>query len=146
MKKPASLREALCVAMPALRDDPAKFLVFIDAGAAIATNNGDLSFLYRYTLNLILTDFGGDTDQVFAELIAWIAVNQPELLDNVTTRQNAITFEVDILNSETCDVSIKVELTERVKVTTDQDGVRQFEHIDEVQPEWTYSDLIGANG
>jgi hypothetical protein len=64
MIKPASFRDAIVAAVPSLKDNPDKLLVFIDKGQIVATGAPSLSFEYRFTLNVILLDFPGDEDAV----------------------------------------------------------------------------------
>lgn len=146
MIKPSSLRAAVTTAAPELKTDPDKLLVFVDQGNVVATGARSLSFEYRYTLNLILTDFAGDSDAVMIALLAWVKLNQPELVDNDELRKHGISFEVDHLNNSTCDLSIKLALTEAVKVTQDGASNYQAKHAQEPVPEWTGNSLAPANG
>lgn len=141
MIKPASLREAIAAAVPDLQHNPDRLLVFVDQGAIVNTGTKSLSFEYRYQLNLILTDFAGDADTIMVALLAWVKINQPELVDNFDKQQNGITFEVDHLNHKTCDISIKLPLTEAVKVTTDADSKHTITHVQEPIPEWKIAGL-----
>lgn len=143
MIKPASLRAAIAAAVPDLAANPDKFLVFADAGALAAAGTKSLSFEYRYTLNLILTDFAGDPDAVMIALLAWVQRNQSDLLNNPSTRSSAITFEVDHLNNTTCDLSIKLPLAESVMVTIGADGRPIAKHKEEPVPEWETAGLGG---
>lgn len=143
MIKPNSLRAAIAAAVPDLAANPDKFLVFADAGALAANGIRTLSFEYRYTLNLILTDFAGDPDLVMIALLGWVQRHQSDLLNNPGTRSSAITFEVDHLNNTTCDLSIKLPLAEAVKVTIDADGRPVIRHQEEPVPEWETAGLGG---
>lgn len=138
MKKPDTLRAALTAAMPDLANDPDRFLVFIDNGALHASYAPGLSFEYAYTLNIIITDFTGDPNAVMVPLLMWVSVNQSELMDNVDKRRDGIQFEADILDNARCDLSIKLQLTERVIVKRAGDGVLTMTHVDEPQPEGAY--------
>lgn len=142
MNKAVSFRGAIADAVPELHDDPDKLLVFVDAGKVIATNEPALSFEYRYTLNTIITDFAGDADAVFVALIAWVKRHQSDLFANADERMNAISFEVDHLTQTTCDLSIKLNLTESVVVGTDAAGAQTIKHVDEPVPEWNLDSLI----
>lgn len=141
MKKPASLRAAIAAAIPDLAANPDRFLVFVDAGTVTAFNSTSLSFDYQYTLNLILTDYAGDPDQVFLPLLAWVHANQSELLANDDKRRKGIEFEVDHLNHTTCDISIKLALEESVLVQINAEGVQTITHLDEPVPEWERTGL-----
>jgi hypothetical protein len=142
MNKANSFRTALTAALPALATDPDKLLVFIDAGRVIATDAPSLSFEYRFTLNAILLDFAGDADTVFVALLAWVKRNQSDLLANETTRKDGISFEAEHLTNDTCDLSIKLQLSESVVVGADDQGVQTITHIDEPVFEWNLDSLI----
>jgi len=122
MKKPASLRAAIAAAVPDLAKNPDKFLVYVDAGSVVARKTKTMSFDYRYTLNLVLLDYAGDSDTVF------IAVDDK--------RQKGIEFIVDHLNNATCDLAINLDLTESVLVQTDGAGARTVTHLEEPVPDW----------
>lgn len=70
MIKPASLRAHLVAVLPDLARDADRLLVFIDAGSLVSTFQPALSFEYKYTLNLILTDYAGHPDSVMLPLLA----------------------------------------------------------------------------
>ena len=127
--------------MPSLVSDPDKLLVFIDAGNIIATGAASGSFDYAYTLNVMLLDFAGDADIVFAALIAWIKRNQSDLLTNDDLRKTGISFEADALTQTTVDLSIKLKLTESVVVGVDDAGAQTITHVDEPVPEWETTGL-----
>lgn len=133
MNKPASLRRALARAIPSLQVEPEKLTVFIDEGSIIATGTRSLSFEYRYTVHTLVMDFSGDADAVFLALVEWARRNQPDLVTDPGEREHGITFEVDILNHATADLSIKLALTESVTVTTGADGKHIIEHVDDQQ-------------
>lgn len=59
MNKPSSLRSHLLAAVPELRHNPDRLLIFIDQGRMRSTAAPGLSFEYSYTLNLIFTDYAG---------------------------------------------------------------------------------------
>ena len=128
MQKPDSLRCHLLAAIPGLARNPDRLLVFVDNGTIRSTAAHGLSFEYGYTLNVTLTDFAGDPDAVFVALLAWLLVNQNELLANLETGKDAIKFEADILNGSTVDLSIKIPLTERVIVRKQPDDTLQISH------------------
>ncbi|MBR8055668.1 phage tail protein [Burkholderia vietnamiensis] len=142
MNKATSLRQALNAAVPSLVTDPDKLLVFIDTGNIIATGATGVSFDYAYTLNVILLDFAGDADIVFAALLAWVRRNQPDLLTNDDMRKTGISFEADQLTQTTVDLSIKLKLSESVLVSDDGTGAQTFTHVDEPVPEWDMQGLV----
>jgi hypothetical protein len=65
----------------------------------------------------------------------WLRVNQIELLDNPDKRQTGITFEADIIDHDKVDLSIKLQLTERVIVKDQGNGKLDISIADEPQPE-----------
>ena len=66
-------------------------------------------------------------------LIAWLKVHQLDLMANEETRKHGIAFEVDFNNHETIDISIKLNLTERVAVKTGEAGRLDIKHLAEIQ-------------
>ena len=116
MYKPDSLREHITAANPDLRNDPDKLLVFADEGSIQASGTQSRSFEYAYKLNVIIIDFGGDEDAIFIPLLDWVATHQPDLLNNPDKQARGIRFQVDFNNHNSVDISIDIELTERVIV------------------------------
>lgn len=135
MKKPDTLRAALVAANAWLASNPDKLLVFVDDGAVMATLAPGLSYEYDYTLNVIVTDFSGDTDALMVPLLAWVRVHQSDLLDNPDKQRTGIRFEADILDNDRCDLSIKLQLTERAVVADDGSGTLTITYPPEPQPE-----------
>ena len=140
MYKPNSLRQHLAAAIPELQRDPDRLLVFADEGNVVANATASLSFEYRFKLNLIVTDYAGDADAIMVALIAWLKVNQLDLLANEERRKHGIAFEVDFNNHETVDISIKLDLTERVAVKRGDAGRLDIRHLTEVQATPAYAD------
>ena len=134
MIKPDSLRSHLTTAIPELRRNPDKMLVFIDRGSLVGTYAAGLSFEYRYTLTLILTDYVGHPDAVMVPLMIWLRDHQPELLANPALREQ-IGFEAEVLGNDKVDLSIRVPLTERVGVHARPSGGHDIEHYPEPQLE-----------
>ncbi|KGQ36806.1 phage tail protein [Gallibacterium genomosp. 1] len=122
MKKPAQLREVIEKAYPYLRNNPDRLQIFIDDGHIIATNATSLSYEYQYTLNIIITDFDKDMAIIIVPLLAYLRKNQNELFDNPAKRQDTVAFETDLINQTTQDLSLKIKLTERVKVEQTEKG------------------------
>ena len=131
MNKPSALRAHLLAAVPELHKNPDRLLVFIDNGTIRSTAAPGLSFEYSYTLNVILTDYAGHPDAVAIPLLAWLLVNQPELLTNLEKGKTAIAFEADVLDNSKVDLSLKLPLTERVIVKKQDDGSLQVNHPNE---------------
>lgn len=133
MNKPSSLKQHLLAAVPELRNNPDKLLIFIDQGRIRSTTAHGLSFEYSYTLNIILTDFAGHPDAIAVPLLAWLLVHQSDLMQNIDKMKDAIQFEADILADDLVDLSITVPLTERVLVKRQQGAAHSIEHLPEPQ-------------
>jgi len=135
VKKPASLRAAIEAAVPELATDKDRLLAFIDNGSIVCTGVESRSFEWRYTMNLIITDYAGDPNRLWLALLDWVRVNQSPLLTGPSL-QEQIRFEVDILADDKVDLDIKLPLTENVVVDSDDDGNETASPIDEPVPTW----------
>lgn len=134
MKKPASVRALMEQACPDLATNPERLTIFIERGNIVATGSPSLSFEYRYTLNIVVTDFPDSPDVLVVPLIAWLKVNQPDLFTNPSTAGRGFRFESEILNHQTADIEIQLDLSELVRVQGHTvDGVNRLvtEHIGE---------------
>lgn len=145
MKKPHQLREYLLNCVPALKDNPEQLQIFIDQGSLKARLQGSLSFEYRYTLQVIITDMAIHPDNVLVPLLAWLKANQTDLAEDY------IKFEADVIDKDKIDFALTVPLSESVIVNTNEDGNYTTEHLDEPVPEYnlpapaTFTSLY-ANG
>ncbi|GAB0818489.1 phage tail protein [Escherichia coli] len=119
MNKPQSLRHALNKAVPYVRNNPDKLHLFVDNGSLVATGASSMSWEYRYTLNAVIEDFSGDQNLLMAPVLLWLRDNQPDAINNPALQEKLFTFEVDILRNDVCDISLNLQLTERVLVSTD---------------------------
>jgi len=141
MNKPESLREHLEAAVPQLRHNPDRLLIFIDQGKVRCTAAAGLSFEYNYKLQIILTDFAGHPDAVMLPLLAWVRTHQSELLANLDKSAEGIRFEADILDKSKVDMSITLPLTERVIVKRQDNGIYSLTHAGE--PQYTEAEASG---
>lgn len=130
MNKPQSLRNALNKSVQLVRENPDKLHMFVDKGTVVATGAPSISWEYRYTLNVVIVDFSGDQNLLMAPILQWLSVNQPDAINNPELREKLFSFEVDILRNDICDISIDLQLTERVVVSTDG-GVSSVEAVPE---------------
>jgi hypothetical protein len=128
VRKPDDLKATLLAQVSHLREHPETLSLFIDNGRVTCRPTGTLSFAYVYKLNLVVQDFAGDLDRIIVPLLAWVAVNEPDLLERAPSQP--FTFESELLDSGAQDVSIDIELTELVRVTTAAGGVN-VEHLPE---------------
>lgn len=130
MNKPQSLRSALNKSVPYVADNPDRLHLFVDSGQMVATSAASLSWEYRYTLNVVITDFTGDQNLLMAPVLLWLQENQPDALQNSEAREKLFSFEVDILANDRCDISMDLKLTERV-IATVEDGKAHIEAVPE---------------
>ena len=139
MNKPQSLRNALNKAVAYVRDNPDKLHLFIDNGSLVATGAASMSWEYRYTLNVIVEDFSGDQNLLMAPVMLWLRANQSDAIHNPELREKLFTFEADILRNDVCDISINLQLTERILVSTDGSvsSVEAITEPDDTEEIWT---------
>lgn len=130
MLKPGMLRRHLTDANPAIRRNPDRMHIFAESGNIVSTGASSLSFEYQYTLNIIVTDYAGHADAIMVPLLAWVRVHQPDLMTNSDRRKTGIRFEVEYLSQSAVDLSVEIDLTERVLVSHD-DGRFHAKHIGE---------------
>lgn len=141
MKKPDILRSMLLTSVPSIGAAPETLSMFIDKGRVAARLTKSLSFEHRYTLNIVVQDYAGDMNTLFVPLLAWIAHYQPDLFER--GEQEPFTFEAEILDGDCADVSINLELTERVRVERDGSQLTP-KHLDEPSRADTFDDVTTA--
>nr|DAS40033.1 MAG TPA: tail completion protein [Caudoviricetes sp.] len=124
MKKPNQLRKILEQSHQDFVKNPDRLQLYVDGGQVIATGAPSFSFEYRYTLNVIATDYAGDIAALIVPMIAYLRTNQPEIFENPQMRENAFKFQVDYNNNDTADISFEIKLTERVVSKKDGDSVQ----------------------
>lgn len=129
MKKADSLKALLLASVPALKADPAKLALFVDKGKVSAVRSNTLAFQLSYTATIWIEAYGGDLDGLFVPVLAWIAQNQPELIDRPDGEP--FTFESELLDGDTADISIEIELTERVLIERRGNGKLRTRHLDD---------------
>lgn len=139
MNKPQSLRSALNEAVPYVRNNPDKLHLFVDNGSLVATGASSMSWEYRYTLNVVIEDFSGNQNLLMAPVLLWLTANQPDAINNRELREKLFTFDVDILRNDVCDISLNLQLTERVLVSTDggMSSVEAVPEPDVAEEMWT---------
>lgn len=144
MKKPDSLRALLLRAVPDLAAAPESLSLFVDQGSVAARTNaaGSLSYEYRYTLNIVVQDYAGDRNAVMVPLLAWVAQAQPDLLGSPAAEP--IAFEAELLDGDLCDLSVTLDLTERVLVEALADGGYAARHLDEAPTADLFPGLCGT--
>lgn len=144
MRKPESLKALLLATVPGLADNPERLAMFVDRGRIVGANGRSLSYEYRYTLNVVVEGFAGDPDTLMVPVLAWIAEHQPALV--AIPNGEPFSFEAEILDTETTDVSISIELSEPVLVAARDGGGYVVSHPAPPAPRAadTFSGIEGA--
>lgn len=131
MLKPDKVRQVIERANPYLVRDPDKLQVFLDGGAIACRGGAGLSYEYRYTLHVIVQDYPHHADQLILPLLALLRTEQPELFENPDRAARLIRFDAEVISSSLVDLALQVDLTERVIVKQDAEGVLSLEHVGE---------------
>lgn len=114
MNKPGRFRAALLAALPSLATDPERLSIYVERGRIVSTGAPGGGWEYAYQLTAIIQDFADDMDALAAAIVAWVQVEQPDMLKNPDTSARAIRFESELITSELADVQIEIDLTESV--------------------------------
>jgi len=130
MLKPKQLREALTASVPLLQRNPDSLNMFIDGGRIASTLASSLSFEYQYQLNIVITDYADDIDLIMVPVLAWLRENQPDIMATEEKHRTGFTFKADVISDSLCDVSIDLQLTERVLVKQES-GALHVTHLPE---------------
>ncbi len=116
MYKAHSLRRHLAQAVPELQRDPDKLSILVRNGRVQAAGEASLSFEYAATVQIVVLDHAGAPDAIVLPLLVWLRTHQPDYFDNPALREQAFRFEAEYNNATTIDLSIELDLTERVHV------------------------------
>jgi hypothetical protein len=127
--KPDSLRRLLLSAVPNLQDNPERLLMFIDQGRLASRGTRKLAFEYRYKLNIVVQDYAGAIDDIMVPILAWISEFQPDLLER--GEREPFSFDSELMDANSADVSIDIELTEVVLVERRPGGGFDVVHVPE---------------
>ena len=120
MHKLKSLRQALIDAIPQLNANPERLQMSVGGGNIDARQASSLSFEKRYALNVKVSGFTGDSEGFFVPVLAWLRENQPDIFTLDEGRKNGYTFAIVLNDDDTMDITISVQLTERILVSQDQ--------------------------
>lgn len=120
MHKLKSLRQALIDAIPQLNANPERLQMSVGGGNIDARQASSLSFEKRYALNAEVSGFTGDSEGFFVPVLAWLRENQPDIFTLDEGRKNGYTFVVVLNDDDTMDITISVQLTERILVSQEQ--------------------------
>lgn len=120
MRKADSLRKWLTNWLPELRTHPDRLALYVEGGHISARQSKTPTYVYAYTLKIGLWDFAGSADRVIVPLMAWIEREQPQLLRKQDSQP--FSFEAELLDSDTTDLLLSIDLTELVLVIPRTDG------------------------
>ncbi|AHW92796.1 phage tail protein [Enterobacter asburiae] len=120
MHKLKSLRQALIDAIPQLNANPERLQMSVGGGNIDARQASSLSFEKQYVLNAKVSGFTGDSEGFFVPVLAWLRENQPDIFTLDEGRKNGYTFAIVLNDDDTMDITISVQLTERILVSQDQ--------------------------
>lgn len=120
MHKLKSLRQALIDAIPQLNANPERLQMSVGSGNIDARLASSLSFEKRYVLNAKVSGFTGDSEGFFVPVLAWLRENQPDIFTLDDGRKNGYTFAIVLNDDATMDISISMQLTERIIVSEEQ--------------------------
>ena len=120
MHKLKSLRQALIDAIPQLNANPERLQMSVGGGNIDARQASSLSFEKRYALNVKVSGFTGDSEGFFVPVLAWLRENQPDIFTLDEGRKNGYTFAIVLNDDDTMNITISVQLTERILVSLEQ--------------------------
>lgn len=123
MKKLEDLRGHLLANVPGLKRNPDKLLTFIEDGSIEFWSGPNLSHAYAIPVQIIVTDYAGNVDELILPILSWLKVREPG-----HDPMNTIRFEAELLNNNSYDIAITVNVTERVIVKATEAGL-DVEHV-----------------
>lgn len=124
MNKVHDLRAYLLKRVPDLGHSPERLLTFIENGKIETWQGGNLSHRLTMPLRVIITDFKGSADSLIIPIIEWLQVREPGF-DPAST----LSFESEIIDSETSDIMLSIQISERVIVKDKAGGGYDIEHV-----------------
>lgn len=125
MNKLPSLRSHILALPTELKIEPDDLTVFADDGQIESARDGtNQHFEFKYRANVIITNYSGQFDQLTYWVLQWLATNQPN------HQETPMDFEADILNDDSVDLSLTINLTETIKVESTEDGIK-LNHVDD---------------
>lgn len=125
------IREIITRANPYYRENPDRLQLFLDDGTIACAGGDNLSFEYRYRLEITAMDYAHHADLIVLPLLVYLRTNQIELFENPDKNKQVIKFKCDYLKENLVDLKLTVDLTERVIVKTDDSGKLVASHISE---------------
>lgn len=132
MQKPASLRAALTAAIPEIRDQPDRLVIWVEDGAVRARQTETHGFAFDYPLSVLLREVSTDIAIVALAINRWLRRHQPNLLAGGAG--DSYKFETDVLDNKTADILFTIDLCENVAVEPQPDGSWSIDYLVEPDP------------
>lgn len=123
MRKLEDLRNHVIENVPGLKRNPDKLLTFIEDGKIEFWSGPNLSHSYSIPVQIIVTDYAGNVDDLILPILSWLKVREPG-----HDPMNTIRFEAELLSNNSYDIAITVNVTERVIVKATEAGL-DVEHV-----------------
>lgn len=117
------LHEYLLHRVAQLKRNPEQLLLFVDNGRVEFYSGSNYSHVYHMPLRLVITDWRGTLDELTLPLLEWLSVREPGF--NPAT---ALTFDAQMIDHETLDISYTLNISERVIVAFDGTN-RTINHV-----------------
>lgn len=136
MKKADDLKAWILACNPdRIAESADRLTLFIEKGGMAGRGAIADGFEYRYSVQLLITDYAGDYDALLVPVYAWVARNQPELLAGYTTNNHAVGFSVEQLGDGKVDLLVELDLTEAVRLVPRVGGGFDVTHLPEIAPD-----------
>lgn len=134
MMKPASLRDALLKAVPAVAANPDMLTVSVTGGTVVTTAATSLSYEKQYPLILRLEGFKEDINTLLVPVIAWLRDNQPDIMTRGEEQKSGFSWRAESSEEGGQNLTLTLQLTERTLVT-ETDGALYATDLPEPLPE-----------
>ncbi|WP_337846856.1 phage tail protein [Sphingomonas sp.] len=141
MNKIDTLRAAIVTATPELAIHPARLRMWVDRGEVEARQTASGSFGFSFRLNVLIMELATDVSVISAAIIQWLRVNQP---DRLAPGNKAFTFDVDILDNDTVDLLIEIQITQQISRQPAPGGGFTLTYLPEPDP--LFGDDLGLGG
>lgn len=133
MKKAKSLRTILETVFPHFQKNPDKLQLFV-TNRKIEPLGETQNYRVKYQLSVYIYNFVGDVSSIELILLKWARENSPDLLATKSAIENFANINIEILDYETCNAEIELNLTETVLVTAGENGQLNGEY--QTEPKW----------
>ncbi|MFC0685594.1 phage tail protein [Novosphingobium clariflavum] len=141
MRKIETLRDAIYGALPELKRDTDRIRIWIERGTVKSTLTENRGMCFAFQLNVLVVEMATDLAVLALAVFMWLRTNQPELM---VPNAEGFTFDADILDNQTADVLIQLQLDQVVVATPNADGSVALDYRGEPDP--LFTDLLSITG